>query len=415
MTNVLLVAVDPQLGGRIRALSGHWTESIDRGTAAEVARVDADGNQFHPDIIFVGSGLAVDNALEYARVVREKYPDLVIVLVGDLDRRDARRAKKAGVRAVVRSSVPDTELASLIDDAAPVAEPAPAEPEQVESEQLEPEPEPIEPAAAAAPHVPLPDVASEGPHQVIVVASPKGGVGKTTTAVVLAATLANVSPWEVALVDLDLQFGDVSAVLNLDPEHTVTDAFAIGGTDSMRVRTLLTTHPTGFYVLAGARGPADNAHVTGDQVRKLISQLSASFRYVVIDTSAGVMEETLSSLEEATDLVLVTALDVATLRAARKEVDVLADLKLLPSSRHVVLNRADRRAGLTVRDAERMLGLSVDAVVPLTDKVVLAGNHGDLPALASRKSPVRTAFQSLATTVTGVVHGRASRRGKGRS
>ncbi|MCW2769904.1 MAG: hypothetical protein JWR27_1337 [Aeromicrobium sp.] len=389
MTNVLLVAVDPQIGDRVGALPGHWTESIDRGSAAHVARFDAGGSEFEPDIIFVGSGMSVDNALEYARVVLEQCPGMVMVLVGSPNRALARRAKKAGFRDVVRSSVPDRELQSLIDGAASVV----AAPE-------------------GGPVVASTEVVSEGPHQVVVVASPKGGVGKTTTAVVLAATLAAASPWEVALLDLDLQFGDVSSVLDLQPEHTVTDAFVSGGSDSMRVRTLLTTHASGFYVLAGANGPAENGHVTGDQVRKLISQLSASFRHVVIDTSAGLMEETLSSLEEATDLVLVTALDVATLRAARKEIDVLADLSLLPSARHVVLNRADRRAGLTVRDAERILGLSIDAVVPMSDKVVLAANHGYLADVATKKSEVRKAFQSLAHTIAGVAHVRHGLRGE---
>jgi pilus assembly protein CpaE len=367
VTNVLLVAVDPTLVERITSLSEHHVVSLNESNAHAVARL-VHGTDFHPEIIFVGEGLSTDRAMEYAQVILAAWPNIAVVLVAAPKRGLVRRATKAGIRGVIRDSISDKELVGLIERAgAPVTAP--------------------------------PD--RRAVHQVIVVASPKGGVGKTTTAVNLAAVLAESAPWEVALIDLDLQFGDVSAVLDIQPDHTVVDAFAAHGSDSMLVRTLLSVHPAGFYVLCGAAGPADAGGVTGDQIRKLISHLATPFRYVVIDTSAGLLEETLSSLEEATDLVLVTALDVATLRAARKELDALAELGLIPRGQHVLLNKSDRKSGLTVRDAERMLGLPIDAIVPQWDKLALAANHGEL-ALTLKKSVIRKAFETLAARVTGV-------------
>ena len=131
-------------------------------------------------------------------------------------------------------------------------------------------------------------------------------------------------------------------------------------------------HEANFYVLCGSDDPAENGRVTGDQIRKLVHHYSSSFRYVVVDTPAGLHEETLASLEEATDVVFVAALDVATLRAVRREVERAgASLLLLPPRRHVVLNRTDRRSGLTERDAERIIGLPIDAVVPASERVAL--------------------------------------------
>jgi pilus assembly protein CpaE len=237
----------------------------------------------------------------------------------------------------------------------------------------------------------------------ILVTSASPGDGKTMTAVNLAALLAESAPGEVALLDLDLQFGDVSAVLDVEPESSVADAFASGADDSMLLRTLLMPHPAQFYILCGADHPAGVGRVTGDEIRKLVNQFATSFRYVVIDTSGGLQEETLASLEEATDVVFVTALDVATLRAVRKEVDVLAELGLLPQRRHVVLNRADRMFGLTVRDAERILGLPVDAVIPASDLVALAANHGGLAIEATKKNLVRKPLQRLAENVSDLI------------
>jgi pilus assembly protein CpaE len=167
----------------------------------------------------------------------------------------------------------------------------------------------------------------------------------------------------------------------------------------MRLRTLLVPHEANFHVLCGSDDPAENGRVTGDQIRKLVHDYASNFRYVVIDTPGGLHEETLASLEEATDVVFLAALDVATLRAVRREIEVLVRLALLPPRRHIVLNRADRRSGLSERDAERIIGLPVDAVIPVSDRVALAGNRGELVVASRRRNPVRRNFMNLMRAV----------------
>jgi pilus assembly protein CpaE len=364
MTDILLVAVDHDMVNRVAELGDHRVVAMDRenvhgkhaGTPAE--------SEFQPSIVFVGSGVSTDQALDYVRVVGSDHPEISIYLVADrATKRLIKAATGAGMSGVIDARIKDRALAQLLES-----------------------PE----GDAARP------VAGPQPHQVIVVVSPKGGVGKTTTSVNVAARLAESAPGEVVVIDLDLQFGDVATVLDLEPSYTTTDAFASGADDSMRLRTLLTPHPANFYVLCGSDDPAANGRVTGDQIRKLVHLYAASFRYVIVDTPAGLHEETLASLEEATDVIVVAALDVATLRAVRREVDVLADLHLLPQRRHVVLNRADRRSGLTEGDAERIIGLPIDVVVPSSDHVVVAGNRGELAIASRKRNPVRRPFLALA-------------------
>jgi len=364
MTDILLVAVDHDMVNRVAELGDHRVVAMDRenvhgkhaGTPAE--------SEFRPSIVLVGSGVSTDRALDYARVVGSDHPEIAVYLVADrVTKRLIREATSAGMRGVIDARIKDRALALLLES----------------------------PQGDAA----MPD-AGPRPHQVIVVVSPKGGVGKTTTSVNVAARLAESAPGEVVVIDLDLQFGDVATVLDLEPAYTTTDAFAPGADDSMRLRTLLTPHPANFYVLCGSDDPAANGRVTGDQIRKLVHLYAASFRYVIVDTPAGLHEETLASLEEATDVIVVAALDVATLRAVRREVEVLADLHLLPQRRHVVLNRADRRSGLTEADAERIIGLPIDVVVPASDHVVVAGNRGELAIANRKRNPVRRPFLALA-------------------
>ena len=364
MTDILLVAVDHEMVNRVAELGDHRVVAMDRenvhgkhaGTPAE--------SEFRPSIVFVGSGVSTDQALDYVRVVGSDHPEISIYLVADrATKRLIKEVTSAGMSGVIDARIKDRALADLLESP------------QGDAAML-----------GAGPQ----------PHQVIVVVSPKGGVGKTTTSVNVAARLAESAPGEVVVIDLDLQFGDVATVLDLEPSYTTTDAFASGADDSMRLRTLLTPHPANFYVLCGSDDPAANGRVTGDQIRKLVHLYAASFRYVIVDTPAGLHEETLASLEEATDVIVVAALDVATLRAVRREVEVLADLHLLPQRRHVVLNRADRRSGLTEGDAERIIGLPIDVVVPASDHVVVAGNRGELAIASRKRNPVRRPFLALA-------------------
>lgn len=380
MTDILLVGVDRDLVDRVAAL-GHRVVAIDRYNVHRGKHAGESAEQnFQPDLIFVGSGLPTEQAIDYAKVVIADHPEIsVVMVVAKPGKELIRRATEVGVE-VVSDRVSDRDLARLVERPGPGVEPAPVGNS------------PQTPQAAEATKPPQ-------PHQVIVVASPKGGVGKTTTAINLAAMLAESAPGEVVVIDLDLQFGDVAASLDLSAAYTITDAFASGADDSMRLRTLLVPHDAGFYVLCGSDDPAENDRVTGEQIRKLVHHYAASFRYVIIDTPGGLHEETLGSLEEATDVVFVAALDVATLRAVHREVQVLAELSLLPARRHVVLNRADRKSGLSERDAERILGLPIDVVIPTSERVPMAANRGELVVAAHKRNPIRRHFRDVARKV----------------
>ena len=109
---------------------------------------------------------------------------------------------------------------------------------------------------------------------------------------------------------------------------------------------------------------------------RLIERLRGTFRYVVVDTTPGLGEHTLVALEHVTDAVFVTNMSVPSLRAMRTEFELLTTVGLMPSNRHVVLNQTDKMSGLTVRDAERIIGAPIDVEVPRSSAVLLASNRG---------------------------------------
>jgi pilus assembly protein CpaE len=232
--------------------------------------------------------------------------------------------------------------------------------------------------------------------RVITVASPKGGVGKTTVSTNLAIGLTRSAPQSTVLVDLDVQFGDVASALGLTPEYSLPDAVhGPASEDTMVLKTFLTQHPSGLYAVCGAESPAAGDTVTAEDVGRLLAALAREFRYVVVDTAPGLSEPTLAALDRATDVVMLTSMDVPGVRGLRKELDVLRELCMIPAGRHVVMNFADPKGGLSVRDVETTIGTGVDVVLPRSKAAPMSTNAG-VPLLQSgQRDPMTKELRRL--------------------
>jgi pilus assembly protein CpaE len=164
--------------------------------------------------------------------------------------------------------------------------------------------------------------------------------------------------------------------MQLTPESSVLDAVGSSGADSMVLKTFLTPHPSGLYALCAPEHPAGADRISGEDVAALLKKLTRQFRYVVVDTSAGLTEHTLGALEHTTDLLLLCGMDVPSVRAMRKELDILDELGLTGPTRSVLLNYVDSHSGLTVKDVEGMLGCAVDIELPRSREVPISTNRG---------------------------------------
>ena len=116
--------------------------------------------------------------------------------------------------------------------------------------------------------------------------------------------------------------------------------------------------------------------ITAAHVTNLLKQLRHEFQYVVIDTAPGLGEHVLAALEQATDAVWVCGMDVPSIRGLRTGFHILNELGLMPESRHVVLNMADGRSGLTVPDVEATIGVPVDVAIPRSRTLPFSTNKG---------------------------------------
>lgn len=306
-----------------------------------------------PEVLVFGPGIAADAALRLATIVDVRFPTISMVLVAPEDSGLPLAAMRAGIRDVIDPTADIPSVRLFLERACQAF----ASRHRADYVQTA--------------------VPKEEHGLVIGVFSPKGGVGKTTIATNLAVGLGKIAPMGVVLVDLDLQFGDVASNLYLSPEYSVRDAVSTSASsDTMVLKAFLTPHPSGIYALCAPSNPADADNISAEQLGTLIKQLSAEFPYVVLDTGPGLTEHSLAALEQSTDAVWVTGMDVPSVRGLRSGLDILGKLDLFPETRHVVLNFADSKTGLSVQDIEATLGAPVDISIPRSRALSLATNRG---------------------------------------
>jgi pilus assembly protein CpaE len=238
------------------------------------------------------------------------------------------------------------------------------------------------------------------PGRIVVVASPKGGVGKSTVAANIAVGLAESEPSQVVVVDLDLQFGDLATLLGISPRHSTVDALSkAAARDEFVLSTFLHEHPDGFFVLPAPESPAAADNVDPKRVGHLLRQLAARFRHVVVDTAPGLGDLALAAIEQASALVIVAGPDVTSIRGVRKSLDVLRELRLLPTTAPVVLNGVEHRAGMQPAEAATIIGAPVDVVIPRSRAVLRGGNLGIPVLLSAPRDPAARALRDVARRV----------------
>ena len=221
---------------------------------------------------------------------------------------------------------------------------------------------------------------------VISVASPSGGCGKTFYSTNLAYYLSRHSGRRVCLVDLDLQFGEVVSALRLKPRLTMVDAVVASDDEEVdleaSIEDYLVAHDLGFWVLAAPRHPAEADRVTLPDVTRIISALRSHFDYVVVDTSAQLSEVTLTALEQSTALICMATVDVPSIRNMRIFLDTLERLRVPTDRISVVLNKVESDVGLSVQEVNEALHQKVVAVLPYAREVSRSINRGQ-PVMAA--------------------------------
>jgi len=236
--------------------------------------------------------------------------------------------------------------------------------------------------------------------KVIVIYSPRGGVGRTMVATNLAIALQTTDTPTV-VVDAALQFGDVAACLNLQTRNSLLDLVEQAGElDAELIERISIHHASGLKIIAAPARPEQAEAVQGAQISKVIRFLTSVFQYVVVDTSSALNEATIGAIDASDVVVLIGAPDLPTIKNLRMFFDLGEALNLTPQKIILIMNRMDKRFGISAEKVADLLKQPIVSQIPLDDRVVpLSTNNGEPFILQDRTKPVARAILEMAQAI----------------
>lgn len=212
----------------------------------------------------------------------------------------------------------------------------------------------------------------------IVLFGGKGGIGKTTLSANLAIAIATETKQRVALVDLDMQMGDIALIFGIPPTRSIADAVANPDRiDPEYLQSFLFTDVSGIRVLPAPASPEESAAITPAQIQKLLDALVRTFDYVIVDTAPALNDANLLALERATLVLLLSTPELASLKRTKISLGLMLKSWNFSEDRiKLVINSPNTHDDTLVSDLEKTLNYQTFWRVPYDPTTVQAAKTG---------------------------------------
>jgi pilus assembly protein CpaE len=356
-------------------------------TGKEAIQISQD---LQPDVVLMDINMPDMDGISATEAIRAKQPAVqVVILSVQGDQNYMRRAMLAGARDFLTKPPMGDELISAIRRAG-----AMAQSEKSKSAQI---------AAVAPISGNIGSMMGYGAPKgkIVTIYSPKGGTGCTTLAVNLALTLNNEDT-RVALVDGNLQFGDVAVFINEQGKNTIIDlAPRADELDPEIVEEVMLKHATsGLHVLAAPSRPEYAEKVSSALFSKVLEYLRQMYAYVIVDTAALLTDVTLAAIDVSDLIVLVTTQDIPSIKNCRLFLDLLQTLGIERDRILFVMNRYDKRINITPDRVTENLKQEIVSVIPFDEQTATKAVNRGIPfVLDSKNQPAARGVFSLAESV----------------
>lgn len=348
--------------------------------------------ELDPDVVLMDINMPDIDGITATDVIRKKSPYIqVVILSVQSDQNYMRKAMLAGARDFLTKPPLGDELISAIRRAG----------EMAHAERAKGAQQQFAAASVAGSSNTASGFSSISKGKVITVYSPKGGTGCTTISVNLALALHNEDT-RVALVDANLQFGDVAIFVNEQGKNTILElAPRVDELEMDIVEEILIKHgASGLRILAAPQRPEMADKISAEQFTKVVQYLQKMYAYIVVDTSHILSDVVLSMFDVSDVIVLVTTQEIPSIKNARLFLDLLQTMGVGKERIVFTMNRYDKRIGITPERVSENLKHEISVTIPLDEKVVITAVNRGVPFMLDNKAqPVGRGIFSLAEAV----------------
>ncbi|MFY9115140.1 MAG: response regulator [Dethiobacteria bacterium] len=348
------------------------------GEAANGEEAIAKVAELLPDIVLMDVNMPVMDGITATEIISRTYPNVAVVIISIQGEQEyLKKAMVAGARDYLVKPINSEEISNTLRQVYAL--------EKARGKNI------ITAEGTAEQKIKEP---------IITFFSGKGGSGKSIMAVNMAVGLAQQNK-EVVLIDIDLQFGDISLLLNLSDIKCISDL--VDDPEGINEQTLpryLLRHNSGVHVISACFSPQDAEKITENHLREILGGLEKSFDYIIIDTPCSFNDLTLLALEKANVIMMPVLNDLATIKSTKTAMNILKILGHTDKVR-LVLNMEGATYGVDREDVEKSLGLKLYHVVPRDDRQVgLSINKGIPFVLQKVPAEVGKSIQDLCRKIS---------------
>lgn len=233
--------------------------------------------------------------------------------------------------------------------------------------------------------------------------SNKGGIGKTSIAVNLAVEIAEMTKEKTALLDLNLQLGDVSTFLDLTPSFDVCYVVNnLANIDNTNITNALTRYKnTSLYVIADPINIEQSKEITAEQIKALIFELKKTFSYIIIDVGTNIDAKTTTALDMS-DVILLTAIvNLPAVRNIQRCMNLFKKLNYPQEKIKLVLNRYMENEEIKTSDIEEAVHGKVFWKIPNNYLTMMSAINKGVPVSAvSPDANISVNFRDFASKIT---------------
>lgn len=327
----------------------------------------------HADVILIGSNVS-DDGYKVSEKVTSEYPEVAVIIIEESFKQDIiHKALFAGAKDVLVYPFTPDKLVDTIYRSYELVNKKNTSKVRKKSEL----------------------------GNITTIFSTKGGVGKTFIATNLAIALKKESRKSVVLVDLDLDFGNASLALNLEPKFTLSDIVDdIKSIDQELMESYLITHESGIRILPANSKPQINEFINAGHIQTILKTLQKSFDYIIVDMPARFYEPINPAFAIADNLFMVATPEISAIRNIKSALITLNELDYPKSKVRIILNRNDSKGLIKAKDVETTLNQDVYGSISFDYKAVVSSLNEGIPVVEKNiKSGLGKEFMKLAKKI----------------